>query len=205
MTTILPDPSTRAVAPPGRLSLAARRLLARAIDLFTVFFLTFALAVTVLVAITGPLTSALDVGPWGRTLGPVLLFTGVGLLYETVFIAARGQTPGKDVLHIRVVDAATGETPDVGAALRRSVIVGATRLVPGVGIGTVSVLALAVTMPFDRDQRGAHDLAAGTRVVHHEPDHDDAVRSSWQGFEDDIEARYGPRSWWRAFTGDRLP
>jgi uncharacterized RDD family membrane protein YckC len=83
-------------------------------------------------------------------------------LYETVLTARSGQTLGKRLVSIRVAALGT-ETAKPG--LRRS----ATRALP---ILLLAVPYLWVVVPlffvwaaFRSDQRGLHDLAAGTQVI----------------------------------------
>ncbi len=187
-------------------TLVIRRVLARVLDLFTILFLTFALSVSVLVTVMRSITSTLDVGPWGRTLGPVVVFAIVAWLYETAFVALRGQTPGKDVLHVRVVDIDTGAPPGWRAAAWRSFLVGVWRFVPGVGVGTAAVVVLGATAPFGESPRGVHDRLARTRVEYHDADLVEPTLTTEELLSDRaaLEARYGPRSWWGVVMKQRL-
>lgn len=175
--------------------LLLRRLGARLLDLFTVLFVTFALSVTVLIGFMEAITDALDGGPWGRALGATVVFAIVMFVYEVTFLTSTGQTPGKDVMRLRVVDAAGGPL-SLGRALVRTSLIVATRFVPGAAAGTACVLLLGLPAPFGRGGRGIHDRVAGTRVEHHDAEETGALRPDTD--PDAFEARYGPRSWWGA-------
>ncbi|GJM39506.1 MAG: hypothetical protein DHS20C19_28730 [Acidimicrobiales bacterium] len=182
-----------------RWSLVARRLAARLVDVFTVFFCTFALAATVLVPVTAPLTDLLDRGPWGRSLGPAVLLVIVGVVYETVFTAARGQTPAKDLLCIKVVAAATPDPPaPVRAALRAALLWSWVLLVhPTV---MVAALAAVFALAVGSSARGLHDRLFDTEVIAYDAD---AVEGPIPAAPTTraVEATYSARSWWRSLTG----
>ena len=199
MTERSSTPSPR----PGR-TIVVRRLGARAVDLFTVFFCTFALAVTVLVPVMAPLTDLLDRGPWGRSLAPALLIALVGITYETVFTAGRGQTPAKDLFCIKVVAASTPDPP-----ARRRVAIRATLLwswivvpLPGSTVAAGVVIVFVVGMAaaaLDPARRALHDRLLTTEVIAYDADAvEGAVVSTPASV---IEARYGARSWWRSLAG----
>ena len=99
-------------------------------------------------------------------LGVTLLWGLVGfvvfVLVQFVPLNATGQTWGKKILGIRIVDLA-GAKPPIGRLLGlRYLPVQAAGAVPLVGplIGLVNVLLI-----FREDRRCGHDLVAGTRVV----------------------------------------
>ena len=187
--------------------LLLRRVAARCIDAFTVLFLTFGAAVSVLVLAMDPLTRALDVGPWGQSLAPLLLYCLISIVYETVFTARCGQTPGKDLLKVRVVDAATGELPGWPSATGRAVVMALPRLVPGVVIGTIAVFGYAAPVPASGG-RGVQDLLCGTRVEFHDATAESEDRPDWESSTAGLAHQYGPRSWWhqvfpRLSSGDQ--
>lgn len=189
--------------PPSR-SLVVRRLAARAVDLFTVFFCTFALAVTVLVPAMAPLTDLLDRGPWGRSLAPALLFALVGVVYETVFTAGRGQTPAKDLLCIKVVHASTPDPPARRRVAIRAAMLWSWVVVPLPG-STLAAVVLSVFLSgmaltaLDPAHRAPHDRLLTTEVISYDADAmEGAVVPTPAGA---IEARYGARSWWRSLAG----
>jgi uncharacterized RDD family membrane protein YckC len=91
----------------------------------------------------------------------------IPFLYETVFVAWRGQTPGKMIGGLRVTSRATGEVPTVRDAAVRALIplpfLGAMLFRPVFLIGYVAVFASAAVargLPI-----GWHDRVAGTIVV----------------------------------------
>jgi uncharacterized RDD family membrane protein YckC len=83
------------------------------------------------------------------------LFAILGFLYFFLFHTLRGQTPGKQVLGLRVIDA-FGETPTPARSLLRT-----SGYIP-------SLLCLALGflwIGFDREKRGLHDWLADTYVI----------------------------------------
>jgi len=101
-------------------------------------------------------------GAWG-TAGVVvgmLLLTGLVL---AVLVGARGTSPGKAMLGLRVVDPATGTPIGVGRALRRQLVLGLGTL-PLLGLGTAT-LAWTAAEDRTRERRGWHDLRARSVVV----------------------------------------
>ena len=87
----------------------------------------------------------------------------VAALYEIGFIAMTGQTIGKRLLQIQVVDVVTGRPPNLGGATIRHLVPSVPSLLPGVGqlLGLLVYLS-AVWSP---TRQGWHDRAAGTVVV----------------------------------------
>jgi uncharacterized RDD family membrane protein YckC len=88
-------------------------------------------------------------------LGGFALCAVVGMMYFTLFHAARGQTLGKQLLRLRVITK-DGERP----ALLRSL----GRTAAGLGSALLCSLGL-IWIAFDREKRGLHDWLAGTWVV----------------------------------------
>jgi uncharacterized RDD family membrane protein YckC len=87
----------------------------------------------------------------GGLLGFVL-----GLIYQVYFLTQNnGQTLGKQLIGVRVVDRDGGTINAVEAALR---YIGYHINTLLCGIGWIWAL-------FDSEQRGFHDLIAGTRVI----------------------------------------
>ena len=108
------------------------------------------------------------------TLGRVGSLVGllVTAAYEINYIARDGQTIGKRVLGVRVVDAATGATPTTAQATKRWAMLGGlgwvlSVFIPLLGIVyDIAVLVLVVRPPL---HQGPHDLVGGTivtRVAH---------------------------------------
>lgn len=88
--------------------------------------------------------------------------------YPVGFVAAKGQTPGKMAIGIRVMDVSSGGRPSVGQAVRRYVPVLLASMAVGVvlpGAGGLVAVALGVSVLADRMHRGLHDKVAGTIVV----------------------------------------
>ena len=90
---------------------------------------------------------------------------GIGCLMWSVanllcWVNGQGQTPGKLIVHLRIIRCDTGEAIDYGAALLRFVIgYGALFLTGGLGL----LLAF-----WRKDRRALHDLIAGTCVLREE-------------------------------------
>ena len=85
----------------------------------------------------------------------LVLFAIVSFLYFFVFVAVRGQTPGQNLMNIRIVDG-FGESPSALRALTRTLFLLPTWLVFGLGV---------VWIAFDREKRGLHDRLADTYVI----------------------------------------
>ena len=175
----------------------ALRAAARAIDMFTVLFMTLGIVVLGLAPAMDALSDRMAPDPWGRALAATILYTIVASVYEVAFLVVRGQTPGKDLLHLRVVGAGTGEPPGWSAAIRRTLPFAVLRLVPGVLLGTVIVLALGASVPFDPRRRGLHDVLGDTVVVRYDADAEEA--EPLRVDRDELSKVYGPRSIWQLF------
>jgi uncharacterized RDD family membrane protein YckC len=99
---------------------------------------------------------------FGLVFWSTVVLVGFVTLYEVAFVAWRGQTPGKMLTGIRVVDARTGERVGVVRAAVRLLPL-ATTLIPLLGY---FVAAIAYGWAFlDEQGRGWHDRLAGTMVV----------------------------------------
>ena len=79
-------------------------------------------------------------------------------LYETIFVARRGQTPGKRLVGIRVVMFHGGGRPPFAAATTRAII----KLLFGLPGGS---LLMGASVVFGLNSRAPHDRIAGTVVV----------------------------------------
>jgi uncharacterized RDD family membrane protein YckC len=79
----------------------------------------------------------------------------LGFLYFFLFTALRGQTFGKHLMRLKVIDA-FGERPSVGRSLVRTVAYIPSLLLLGLGF---------LWIGFDREKRGLHDWLADTYVV----------------------------------------
>ncbi len=98
-------------------------------------------------------------GGFGFFFGPILLVTIVlWLIYFTYFEGTSGQTIGKQVAHIKVVDENTGSTVDMGRAFVRSLL----RIIDNLPFLYIIGLILVAVTP--RKQR-LGDMIAHTVVV----------------------------------------
>ncbi len=87
-----------------------------------------------------------------------LLFEFSVLLVTLLFWKQwRGATPGKRLVHIKIVDAKTYKDIDNKQAITRSF---------GYVISTFALLIGFLMVAFREDKRGLHDLLAGTTVVY---------------------------------------
>lgn len=93
----------------------------------------------------------------GGTAGAVALGIAglVVVLYELIFVALSGQTPGQRLLGMRVIDG-YGDPPSAARAVVRVVGIGLSLALFGLG---------CLWIAFSREKRGLHDLLAGTWVV----------------------------------------
>lgn len=119
-----------------------RRAYAATVDATILFVLFMSLALVV----RGRFLSA-DAAPQD-----ILLF----FAYFVLFTGIKGQTPGKWVAGIIVVDR-EGRTPGVAVAIPREMV--------GKFVSTVSFGVGLAWMVFDKDRQGWHDKIAGTYVV----------------------------------------
>ena len=86
----------------------------------------------------------------------------VNLGYAVILTAWRGQTVGKMIVGIQVVDS-QGNIPGIGAVLLREVV-GKFLSAIAIGLGYLWVA-------WDKEKRGWHDHIAGTYVVRKQPAH----------------------------------
>ncbi len=106
------------------------------------------------------------------TLGIILLalalVAGLGvILWNRVLRVARtGQSLGKSLTGLQVIDARSGEVPGLGQALLRELI--------SAGVGVISWLWILV----DDEDRSLADVAAGTHVIHLDRDDEGALPPS---------------------------
>ncbi len=119
-----------------------RRLVARLVDI-VILFISFSIILGVL-------------GVSENQVLPLLL----AAVYEIVFTALKGQTPGKMILRIKIVRASNGYLPSWGqAAIRWAIpIVGFVFLVlPG--------LLVWASLLWNKRKQGWHDMAGRTLVI----------------------------------------
>jgi uncharacterized RDD family membrane protein YckC len=153
-----------------------RRLMARLVDVVAVATWVFALSIAHVFIHLQLWSETVAPAPWGNWFLATITFTLVYALYEIVFISRTGATPGKDLLGIKVVDAATGGVPSLGQAARRWFLPGIVQPIPGAWIGGVATLVWGSTALFDPERRTVHDRLADTRVMSKEPPRDDDER-----------------------------
>ncbi len=136
------------------------RFLAVIIDLIILALIGLVIAIPLgIFAAVGILAGASS-GYLGLLFGPFTLILFVlWILYFTYFEGTRGQTIGKMALHLRVISATSGQTPDMTHALVRSVL----RIIDW--LPTLYLLGFIVALLSSRKQR-LGDLIADTLVVH---------------------------------------
>ena len=134
------------------------RLGARVLD---IIILIAAYVVIGLVFVGGAVVSGDTSGV--SLLGATVLILMIGLGYEVIQIAVWGQTLGKRVAGVRVVNAAHGGLPGWGKAIGRWAVPSIISLIPIIGV-ILSILCYA-SLTWDRVYQGWHDKAAGTLVV----------------------------------------
>jgi uncharacterized RDD family membrane protein YckC len=88
----------------------------------------------------------------------------VSALYEILLIAFSGQTVGKRLLRIQVVDVATGRPPRLGSATIRYLVPTVPAAVPIAGAALIGPLVY-LSAAWSPTRQGWHDRAAGTVVV----------------------------------------
>ena len=164
--------------PTGELASRWARLAARIIDLL------IALAVVVPAALIGFLVAGIAYSPPGVPVialenlfivGPIALaaFLVVSVV-QLYLLGTRGQTAGRIVMKVRVVDARTGEHPGWARlvllrAILQVLIVGALNSIallnPIAGISMGAIYAIIDSLfVFRQDRRTIHDHYSGTRV-----------------------------------------
>ena len=150
------------VPPPGAPPFAGivERAVAIVIDSILIGIVAFVLVfvVSLSLALGGALVFGLGFGIFS---GFYFLLAGVffllTLLYFCYFESRSGQTPGKQLMHIRVIDPSTGRSPDLTKSLLRNLL----RIIDGLAFYLVGAVFVLIT---DRKQR-LGDMIAGTIVV----------------------------------------
>ncbi len=106
---------------------------------------------SIILGIVGAIVGAVA----GQELGGLVSFV-IGVVYTWYFLAHNnGQTPGKMLLGIRVVGNNGGSVSDIQAILRYV----------GYYVNTILCFVGWIYALFNAEQRGVHDLIAGTQVV----------------------------------------
>jgi uncharacterized RDD family membrane protein YckC len=160
-------PALQQAVAPLRVRVAGfwRRLAAGIVDALVLSSVFAILATLVAVVLRHPLPRVSQLGPDYVVDMAVNggLFAEAGLamlailafLYFFLFTALRGQTFGKHMMRLRVIDA-YGERPSMTRALARTVAY----------LPSLVLLALGfLWIGFDREKRGLHDWLADTYVV----------------------------------------
>ncbi|MDD3475705.1 MAG: RDD family protein [Sulfurimonas sp.] len=108
-------------------------------------------------AMSGNAAAALAEQPQ-KSLKWELLFEVSVLLISAIFWRkSQGATPGKKILHIKIVDAKTFKEIDSRQAFTRSL---------GYFASVLTFLVGFLMVAFRQDKRGLHDLLAGTAVIY---------------------------------------
>lgn len=162
--------------PTSELASPWTRLAAWLIDVLIYFVVTM-VAVIIGIVIAGVGFSDLTdfgAGFFFGALAVVIILTLLAFLVifivQMVLLATRGQTIGKILLKIRIVDAQTGEHPGWARlillrTLVNALIQGALNAVPVVGQGLGGLYFIIDSLfIFRADHRTIHDFIAGTRV-----------------------------------------
>ena len=97
------------------------------------------------------------------TFASLLLGLVIGIGYEVSQVAVWGQTIGKRMAGIKVINAAHGGVPGWGKATGRWAIPGLVALIPI--IGPLLSLLCYLSLTWDRVYQGWHDKVAGTLVI----------------------------------------
>ena len=118
------------------------------------------LGLFIIVFLAGVVSFGLEGGLLGLlVLIPVYLAV---LIVQMILLAMRGQTIGKIILRIRIVDSVTGAHPGwARLILLRTLVQSIIASIPFIGFIYALVDALFI---FRADHRTIHDLIAGTRV-----------------------------------------
>lgn len=149
------------------LASAGARLGARIIDFVIMVVVSAVLIIIGLSALFGisddsATDEELTIG-WAFFLGTWALIGLVGVLYEVVMIATRGQTLGKMMTSVKVVRADNGLVPGWGKSIGRWIIPAVLALIPVVG--PLLSLLVYLSLLWDSARQGWHDKAAGTFVI----------------------------------------
>jgi uncharacterized RDD family membrane protein YckC len=154
-----------AAAGPVRVAGFWRRALAGFVDIVVLSVCFLFLDVAVAIVVRHPLPRLAQLGPDYlvdvAVNGDALALTGLvvlamlGFLYFFIFQAVQGQTLGKRLLRVRVIDG-FGRRPSLGRALLRTLAYLPSLLLLSLGF---------LWIGFDREKRGLHDWLADTYVI----------------------------------------
>jgi uncharacterized RDD family membrane protein YckC len=160
-------PALSATVAPARVRVAGfwRRLAAASVDLLVLASAFMLLGTLMALILRHPLPRLGQIGPDyvidmavnGGALAQagLALFAILGFLYFFLFTALRGQTFGKHLLKLKVIDA-YGERPSMMRAFVRAAAYLPSLVLLGLGF---------LWIGFDREKRGLHDVMADTYVV----------------------------------------
>lgn len=147
--------------------------MARTIDLAIVATLLWTLVLFQVLWFMDRLSRHVDPDPWGRWFAPTVAFCVIFAVFEVLFLVRnRGQTPGKDLMKLRVVPCRGGDKISVGRAVRRWVLLGIAALVHPIWMAAV-VLGIVGLPAAMTGRRSMCDRLAGTVVVHYDRDRED--------------------------------
>ena len=160
-------PALQHAVAPVRVRVAGfwRRLAAGIVDVIVLSSVFTILATLVAVVLGHPLPRFTQLGPdyvvdmavngGGLAEAGLLLLAILAFLYFFLFTGLRGQTFGKHLMRVKVIDA-YGERPSLVRALVRTIAY----------LPSLVLLALGfLWIGFDREMRGLHDWIADTYVV----------------------------------------
>jgi uncharacterized RDD family membrane protein YckC len=146
-----------------------------AIDAATVATLLWTLVVLHVLWFMDDWSDRLQPRLWGRGFVATVSFAVIAVAYQTVFIVAnRGQTPGKDIMNLRVVPSSGPGDVGPGRAMVRSVPFAALVLVRPVSLLVGVAIALVVSL-WTPGRRSLPDRLAATAVVSYDRDAEDAT------------------------------
>lgn len=160
--------------PASELASPGIRLVAWLIDVFIYFVIAIvALIIGLTIADIGIRDIDFDTGFFLTVvvvIGITLLAFFVIFIIQMVLLATRGQTIGKIIMKIRIVDAQTGEHPGWARLILlrtivNGIIYGVLNAIPvaGQGLGGLYFIIDSLFI-FRADRRTIHDMIAGTRV-----------------------------------------
>lgn len=159
------DTDTEPEAAPLVLAALWRRVLARTLDWFAMFWVLFALQVMGVSFWVRDYTDEITPAPWGNWFMVLTTIAGLYAILEIVYLAKRGQTPAKELLKIRVAHPGRDDRSlGWGLALARWVVPGLAMALP-LAIGPVVLAVLGLPAAFDPKRRTLWDRLAGTVVV----------------------------------------
>lgn len=151
-----------------------RRVAARAIDAATVVTLLWTLVVTHALWFMPELTDRFQPEPWGRSFVATLAFLVLAAIYEAVFVVRNeGQTPGKDLMDLRVVGPRTDGRMTVARTLARWSPLAVVPVVRPAWAAVLGVAVMAATVVLGSRWRPVTDAIAGTVVVGYDRDLED--------------------------------